>query len=174
MLSETTTLISEPVRREIDRWIEKYPPERKQSAVLIALRLVQNQNGGWLTETLMNAVADYLQLPKIAVYEVATFYSMYNTKPVGKHKIAICTSISCMLCGADRIVKHLQQRFGNVPLGEPSADGRYTLKEAECLAACRGAPAMQIDDGDYYENITVETADAILDELERREATDGK
>lgn len=174
MLTETTTLISEPIRREIDRWLEKYPPDRKQSAVLIALRLVQEQNGGWLTEDLMNAVADYLQLPKIAVYEVASFYSMYNTKPVGKHKIAICTSISCMLCGADKIVKHLQQRFGNVPLGEASADGRYTLKEAECLAACRGAPVMQIDDRDYYEDISVETADAILNELERREISNAK
>lgn len=174
MLSETTTLISEPIRHEIDRWLEKYPPERKQSAVLIALRLVQDQNGGWLTEDLMDAVADYLQLPKIAVYEVATFYSMFNTKPVGKHKIAICTSISCMLCGADEIVKNLQQRFGNVPLGEATADGRYTLKEAECLAACSGAPVMQIDDRDYFENINIETANAILDELESRGNADDK
>lgn len=158
-------LISEPVRAEIDRWLKKYPPERKQSAVLIALRLVQEQNGGELTEPLMDVIAEYLQMPKIAVYEVATFYSMYNLKPVGKHKVAVCNSISCMLMGSQKIIDHLQKRFGNVPLGEPSVDGKFTLKPAECLAACGGAPMMQIDDRDYYENLTIEKVDQILDGL---------
>jgi NADH-quinone oxidoreductase subunit E len=164
-MSETkTSLISESVRTEIDRWLKKYPPDQKQSALLIALRLVQEQNAGWLTEELMDAVADYLGLPKIAVYEAATFYSMFNLKPVGKHKIVVCTNISCMLCGADKILQHLQKKSG-VPLGEPSLDGRFTLKEAECLAACNGAPVVQIDDRDFYENVTVEKLDKILDKL---------
>lgn len=162
------SLISESVRQQIDEWLKKFPPEQKQSGVLYALRLVQEQNNGWLTVPLMDAVADYLGMPKIAVYEVATFYSMYDLKPVGKHKIAVCTSISCMLCGSHKILKHLQKRFG-VPMGEPTKDGLFTLKEAECLAACGQAPVMLIDDKKYCENLTIEKVDAILDELERME-----
>jgi len=170
--AQQTDLISKSVRKEIDRWLKKYPPDKKQSAVLTALHLVQAQNDGWLTEELMDAVADYLDMSPIAVYEVATFYSMYNLKPVGKHKIAVCTNISCMLCGSNKIVTHLEKRLG-VKLGQTTSDGRYTLESAECLAVCGGAPMLQIDDNVCYENLTPEKVDAILDELDTKESSNG-
>jgi NADH-quinone oxidoreductase subunit E len=156
--------ISIKSKQEIDRWIAKYPRNRKQSAVMAALRIVQEQNGGWLTNDLIAAVADYLDMPRIAVAEVATFYSMYELKPVGRHKICVCTNISCMLCGSDRVVEHLQNRLG-IGFGETTDDGRFTLKEVECLGACVGAPMMQVDTT-YHENLTPESIDRILAELD--------
>lgn len=160
---DVTTLISAESRAEIDRWIAKYPPEHKQSAVMAALRIVQEQNGGWLTTELMDAVATYLEMPPIAVYEVATFYSMYELKPVGKYKICICTNVSCMLRGSDKIVAHLKKKLG-IGFGETTADSKFTLKEVECLAACGGAPTIQIGRA-YYENLTPEKVDEILAKL---------
>ncbi len=158
-------VLSEHACHEIDRWVAKYPPERKQSAVLAALREVQHENGGYLTNELMDAVADYLGLPAIAVYEVASFYSMYELKPVGRHNIAVCTNISCMLRGSDEIVAHIEQKLG-IRLGESTADGKFYLKkEEECLAACASAPMMQVDHV-YYENLTTAEVDRILDGLE--------
>ncbi|MGC1954351.1 MAG: NAD(P)H-dependent oxidoreductase subunit E [Gammaproteobacteria bacterium] len=158
-------LLSAHAREEIDRWLAKYPADRKQSAVLAALREVQHENGGYLTLPLMDAVADYLQMPPIAVYEVASFYSMFALKPVGRHSISVCTNVSCMLRGADDIVQHLENRLG-IQTGQSTSDGRFFLKrEEECLAACCGAPMMMIDHV-YYENLTTETVDGILDELE--------
>ncbi len=157
-------LLSEATRKEIDVWVAKYPPEQKQSAVMAALRLAQDQNRGFLTEELMDAVAEYLQMPAIAVYEVATFYSMYELEPVGKHKICVCTNISCMLCGSDTVAGHLSQKLG-IKFGETTADGRFTLKEVECLGACVNAPVMQIGDT-YYENLSEEKIDQILDSLD--------
>lgn len=156
-------LLSEPARAEIDRWIAKYPPGERQSAVMAALRIVQEANGGWLSTDLMDAVAEYLGMPPIAVYEVATFYSMYELKPVGRHKICVCTNISCLLCGSDDIVAHLEKRLG-IKLGETTPDGRFTLKEVECLGACCGAPMMQIG-RTYYEHLTPARIDEILAEL---------
>lgn len=161
---DVTQLFNSEVRAEIDRWIAKYPPEWKQSAVMAALRIVQDDNGGWLTTELMNDVAAYLEMPPIAVYEVATFYSMYELKPVGKHKICVCTNVSCMINKADVIVEHLEKRLG-IGFGEVTEDGRYSLKEVECLGACGGAPMMQIGK-QYYENLTPEIVDAILEGLE--------
>jgi NADH-quinone oxidoreductase subunit E len=161
---EKTAILSPQVRTEIDRWIAKYPPEWKQSAVMGALSVVQDDNGGWLTSELMDAVAAYLEMPPIAVYEVATFYSMYELKPVGKHKICICTNVSCMINKADVIVDHLQERLG-IGFGQVTDDGRFSLKEVECLGACGGAPMMQIGK-QYYENLTPEIVDAILEGLE--------
>ena len=152
------------VRSEIDRWVAKYPPEWKQSAVMAALRVVQDANGGWLTTELMDQVADYLEMPAIAVYEVATFYSMYELKPVGRHKICLCTNVSCMINDSGRIQAHLERKLG-IKLGQTTADGRFTLKEVECLGACGGAPMMQIGN-QYYENLTPEIVDSILDGLE--------
>lgn len=150
---------------EIDHWIAKYPPDRKQSAVIAALRIVQEQNGGWLTPELMDAVADYLDMPRVSVYEVATFYSMFDLKPVGRHKISVCTNISCLLCGAGEIVKYVEQKLG-IGLGETTPDGKFTLKvEEECLAACGGAPMMVVD-GHYYENLTPDEVDRILESME--------
>ncbi|ALP52794.1 NADH dehydrogenase [Candidatus Tenderia electrophaga] len=157
-------LISDAARAEIDQWVAKYPEDRKDSACMPALRILQDQNGGWLTTELMDAVAEYLDMPPIAVYEVATFYSMYEHEPVGRHKICVCTNISCMLCGSDDVVKHLNEKLG-IKFGETTEDGRYSLKEVECLGACGGAPMMQVGRS-YYENLTPEKIDAILDSLE--------
>lgn len=159
-----TNLLSDEVRAEIDQWVAKYPADQKQSAVMPALRIVQDANGGWLTTELMDVIADYLSMPTIAVYEVATFYSMYELKPVGRHKISVCTNISCMLCGSDGIVTHLQNKLG-IKMGQTTADGKYTLKEVECLGACAGAPMFQIG-RHYYENLSAEKVDQILDSLD--------
>jgi NADH-quinone oxidoreductase subunit E len=159
-----STLLSEQSRTEIDAWIAKYPPEQKQSAVMGALSIVQEANGGYLTTELMDAVAEYLEMAPIAVYEVATFYSMYELKPVGKHKICVCTNVSCMLCGSDDIVAHLKQKL-NIGFGETTVDNKFTLKEVECLGACGGAPMMQIGKT-YYENLTSEKIDDILSQLD--------
>lgn len=157
-------LISAESKAEIDKWIAKYPADKKNSAVMAALTILQNQNKGFLTNDLMDAVAEYLEMPPIAVYEVATFYSMYELDPVGKHKICVCTNISCMLRGSDDVVAHLRQRLG-IGLGETTSDGRFTLKEVECLGACVEAPMFQIAKN-YYGNLTAEKIDEILDELD--------
>ena len=157
-------LISQVSREEIDRWIAKYPAEQKQSAVMAALRIVQDQNSGFLTDDLMEAVADYLEMPSIAVYEVATFYSMYEHKDVGQHKICVCTNVSCLLCGSGSVLDHLHEKLGIRP-GETTADGRFTIKEVECLGACGGAPMMQVN-RDYHEKLTAEKIDQILDALD--------
>ena len=157
-------LITEDSKKEIDRWIKKYPQGQQKSAVMSALRILQDQNRGFLTEDLMDAVAEYLSMPAIAVYEVATFYSMYELNPVGKHKICVCTNISCMLCGSDTVVGHLSKKLG-IKLGETTIDGRFTLKEVECLGACVNAPVIQIGDK-YYENLTEEKIDQVLDALD--------
>jgi NADH-quinone oxidoreductase subunit E len=158
-------LISATARAEIDHWVAKYPEERKQSAVIAALTAVQHENGGSLTTELMDAVADYLDMAPIAVYEVASFYSMFDLEPVGRHKISVCTNISCMLCGGEKIVEHISTRLG-IKLGETTSDGKFTLnREEECLAACSGAPMMVID-GHYHEQLTCAKVDAILDGLE--------
>ncbi len=158
------TLLTDDSRAGIDRWIAKYPPDQKQAAVMGALNIVQAQNGGWLTIDHMDAVAAYLEMPPIAVYEVATFYTMYDLKPVGRHKLYVCTNISCMLCGSSVIVEHLEKKLG-IKLGETTPDGKFTVKEAECLAACGGAPMFMLDD-DYYENLTPEKVDQILATLD--------
>lgn len=159
-----TGLLSEASRAEIDRWIAKYPPDRKQAAVMAALRIAQDQNGGWLSVDLIEAVAEYLEMPPIAAHEVATFYTMYDLKPVGRHKVCICTNISCQLNGSARIMDHLQKKLGVKP-GETTSGGKFTLKEVECLGACGGAPMMMVDKT-YYENLTPEKVDQILDQLE--------
>lgn len=165
MTEDSKQKLSEHARAEIDHWIKKYPEDQKQSAVLAALREVQHENKGYLTTELMDAVADYLDMPKIAVYEVASFYSMLETAPVGRHSISICTNISCMLCGSDDIVAYAEKKLG-IKTGETTADGKYYLKEEEeCLAACCGGPMMMVDHV-YYENLTPEKIDEILDKLD--------
>jgi NADH-quinone oxidoreductase subunit E len=137
----------------------------KQICYPSALHAVQHENGGYLTAELMNAVAAHLDLPTIQVYEVATFYSMFQTKPVGRHNVAICTNVACMLRGADEIVEHVETKLG-ISVGESTDDGRIYLKrEEECLAACCGAPMMMVDHK-YFENLTLERVDEILDGLE--------
>jgi NADH-quinone oxidoreductase subunit E len=162
------SLLSDHVRSEIDRWVAKFPEGRQRSALLSALQVAQHENKGYLTRDIMDAVAEYLNLQPIEVYEVATFYSMFETKPVGRHSISICTNISCMLRGADDIVSHLEQRLG-IKLGESSDDGKFYLKvEEECLAACCGAPMMMVDH-QYYENLTAQKVDKIIEKLEKQD-----
>ena len=155
-------MLSKESLDQVRREVAKYPPERKSSAVMAALRIAQEEHG-WLSVPLMDYVAELLGMRPIQVYEVASFYSMYDLKPVGKHKICICTNISCMLCGSDVIVKHLEKRLG-IKLGETTPDGKVTIKEVECLAACGGAPMFQVGKT-YYENLTPEKVDRILEGL---------
>ena len=164
MSEDHNQLLSHHARAVIDTWVAKFPPERKQSALLAALTEVQHENQGFLTTALMDAVADYLGLPPIAVYEVASFYSMFETAPCGRNNVAICTNISCLLRGSDVIVSHVEKKLG-IRIGESTADGRIFLKpEEECLAACCGAPMMQVNHV-YHENLTIERVDEILDGL---------
>jgi NADH-quinone oxidoreductase subunit E len=163
--ARTKTTLSAHVRREIDHWVTKFPAGRQRSAVIGALHAVQHENGGYLTRELMEAVAEYLQLPSIQVFEVASFYSMFETQPVGRHSISVCTNICCMLCGGEQILAHIEKRLG-INLGESTADGRFYLKqEEECLAACTGAPMMMVDHV-FHEHLTPAKVDQILDELE--------
>lgn len=154
-------VLSKHARQAIDEAIKKYPEGRLRAAVFVALREVQHENGGYLSMELMDAVAAYLKLQPIMVYEVATFYSMYETKPVGRHSISVCNNISCMLRGADDIIAHIESRLG-IKTGESTPDGRcYLKREEECLAACAGAPMMMVDHK-YHENLTPEKVDEIL------------
>lgn len=158
-----TQLVSEQRLHDIDRWIAKYPKDQKQSAVMSALRIVQEEHN-YLTTELMNAIADYLDMSPIAVYEVASFYTMYERKPVGKHLINVCTNISCMLRDSADVVDHLQKKLG-IQLGETTDDGRFTLRSVECLGACVNAPMMQVDK-DYHENLTPELIDNVLEQYQ--------
>jgi len=163
--ANATGMLSDHVIDEIERWKARFPEDRQRSAIIGALHAVQHENEGYLTAELMNAVAEYLDLPTIQVYEVATFYSMFQTKPVGRNNVAICTNVSCMLRGADDIVEHVEKKLG-IQLGESTEDGRIYLKrEEECLAACAGGPMMAVD-GHYHENLTPARVDEILDALE--------
>ena len=160
-----TTVLSDHVREEIDRWCGRFPDDRKRSAVIAALHAVQHENDGHLTAEQMNGVAEYLGIPSIQVYEVATFYSMFQTTPVGRHNVAICTNVSCMLRGGEEILAHVENKLG-IKVGESTEDGRiYLKKEEECLAACCGAPMMMVNHK-YIENLTPEIVDEILDGLD--------
>jgi len=157
-------LLSEHTRQEIDHWVAKFPPGRQRSAVISALRAAQEQNQGYLTPEFMDAIAEYLQLPPIQVYEVASFYSMFETHPCGRHHVSVCTNISCMLRGGEDMVAYVEKKLG-IRLGQSTADGRIFLKrEEECLAACTGAPMMMVDHV-YHEYLTTEKVDRILAEL---------
>lgn len=160
------TILSAYECEEIEHWLAKYPEDQRQSALLGALRAVMHEDH-YVSLEKMDAVADYLGLPKIAVYEVASFYSMYelDKKAAARHSISICTNVSCLLRGSDDIVEHIETKLG-VKLGESTPDGKFFLKmEEECLAACCGAPMMQVNHV-YHENLTPEKVDEILDGLE--------
>lgn len=164
MSAANKTLLSEHARAEIDQWVAKFPPGRQRSATIAALRAAQEQNHGYLTPELMNAVAEYLKLPPIQVYEVASFYSMFEIHPCGRHHVSICTNVSCMLRGAEDLVAHAERKLG-IRLGQSTPDGRILLKrEEECLAACTGAPMMMVDHV-FHEHLTPEKVDRVLDEL---------
>ncbi|MDR2872656.1 MAG: NADH-quinone oxidoreductase subunit NuoE [Xanthomonadaceae bacterium] len=157
--------LNDKTRAHIDHWLGKFPPDRKRSAVLQGLHAAQEQNGGWLTDELIAAVAKYLDIPPVWAYEVATFYSMFETKKVGRHNVAICTNVSCWLNGAEDLVKRTEQKLG-CKIGESTEDGRVYFKcEEECVAGCCNAPVVVID-GHYHEKVTPEKMDELLDGLE--------
>ncbi len=158
-------LLGGDTQARIDEWVAKFPPENKRSALIQALLAAQDQNGGWIGKDLIEAVADYLDLPPVWAHEVASFYSMIDRQPVGRHKVNICTNISCWLNGAEDLVEHVEKKLG-VGLGQTTADERITLVvEEECLAACCGAPMMVVD-GHYHENLDPQKVDEILDGLD--------
>lgn len=163
-MNKLTNIFSEEISKKCDEWLLKFPKEKKRSAVIEILKIIQKENGGFLNEELISKVADYLNISKIYAYEVATFYSMFNIDKVGKYKIYLCTSISCMLCGSDNIYEYIRNKL-NIDFNKTSNDGKFTLKKAECLAACGGAPVMLIDEK-YYENLTNNKIDLIINELE--------
>jgi NADH-quinone oxidoreductase subunit E len=161
---DTSELFTSEIREAIDAHIAKYPPEWKPSAVMPALSILQDANGGWLTTELMDDLAAYLDMPAVSVYEVATFYGMYDLEPQGRHKVCVCNSISCMLNGSEELIEHVEHKYG-VKAGGTTADGRFTLKEVECLGACRDAPAVLLDKV-YHEKLTPESLDQLIDGLE--------
>jgi len=156
-------MLSQESLAKIDRELTKYPAEHRQSAVMSALRIAQDELG-WVSKDTIAFVADYLRIPAIAALEVATFYNMYELEPVGQHKITVCTNISCMLRGSDEIVAHLEHRLG-VHLGETTADGKFTIKEGECMGCCGGAPLFHINNKQMCEFLTPEKVDQILEGL---------
>jgi NADH-quinone oxidoreductase subunit E len=161
---DKTAVLSEETRHEMDHWIARFPPGRQRSAVISSLRAAQEQNHGFLTTELMDAIAAYLKMPPIQVYEVASFYSMFETHPCGRHHVSVCTNISCMLRGGTEMESYVEKKLG-IRTGQSTPDGRIFLKrEEECLAACTGAPMMMVDHI-YHENLTHEKVDQILDAL---------
>jgi NADH-quinone oxidoreductase subunit E len=167
--NENTTAAAAQLSREtlqaIDHWLAKFPPDQKRSALIQSLIAAQAQNGGWLTTELIEAVAAYLEIPPVWAHEVASFYSMFSLQPTGRHKVNVCTNISCWLNGAEDMVAHIEKKLG-IRTGETTGDGRISLvREEECLAACCGAPMMVVD-GHYHENLDVKKLDAILDGLD--------
>ena len=152
--------------KKIDFELTKYPADQRQAAVMAALRIVQTERG-WLSKESISEIADYLHMPEIAAMEVATFYNMYDLTPVGQYKITICTNISCMLRDSDLIVNHLQAKLG-VGFNEVTADGKFCLKEGECMGACGGAPLMIVNNHTMHEFLTVEKVDALLEDLNQK------
>ena len=166
-------VLTDAVKAEIDRWVKKYPEGKQQSAVVEALFLAQDQNGGWLSDAALKAVADYLKIPVVAACEAASFYDMFHLQPVGKHKISICTNVPCALRGAGQLVDAVQSRLG-VGLNQTTDDGLFTIKEVECMAACIGAPMCQVNDRAYHENLTPESLVALIDTLAAQEGNNNE
>jgi NADH-quinone oxidoreductase subunit E len=164
-MNAEASILTHETLQSIDHWVSKFPLDKKRSAVIQALMAAQTQNGGWLNRELVEAVAEYLDLPPVWAHEVASFYSMFDLKPVGRHKVNVCTNISCWLNGAEKLVDHIENKLG-IQTGETTEDGRITLiLEEECLAACCGAPMMVVD-GHYHENLDEGKIDAILEGLD--------
>jgi NADH-quinone oxidoreductase subunit E len=158
-------MLSEKARSRIDREIGKYPADQRQSAVMAALTIAQDEHRQLSTEV-MDAVARHIGMPPVAVYEVATFYNMYDLQPVGRHKLCLCTNLPCALSGALEAAEHLKRKLG-IGFGETTADGRFTLKEGECLGACGDAPVLLHDNKRMLAGMTPERIDALLEELSK-------
>ena len=160
---KSSNLLSAAALAKIEREAAKYPAGHRQSAVMAALAIAQDEHG-WVSKEVVEAVAEVLGMPPIAVYEVATFYAMYNTSPVGRHKIAVCTNLPCALSGGNAAAKHLQARLG-IGFNETTPDGQFTLKEGECMGACGDAPVLLVDNKRMESFMTEEKLNALLDEL---------
>jgi NADH-quinone oxidoreductase subunit E len=158
-------LLSEQSYKKIDREVAKFPPDHKESAVMAALAIAQDEKG-WLPPEVMQDVADYLGMPAIAVQEVATFYNMYNTKPVGKFKISVCTNLPCQLSGGEKAAHHLKQTLG-IGFRETTADGQFTLVEGECMGACGDAPVMLVNNKRMCSWMSNDKIDALVEELKK-------
>lgn len=146
-----------------EKAVAKYPPEKRKSALLAALHLAQDELG-WLSEPAMAYVGLRLEVPPVRVREVATFYTMYRLRPMGRHVIGVCNSISCWAMGAENILHHCEKRLG-IRHGETTRDGQFSLEEVACLAACGGAPAVLVDNFTYHENVTEQSVDALVTQL---------
>ena len=158
------TFINKDISILIDNVLKKFPVDRKKSAIIESLLILQHHNSGYITKEMMHELADYLSVSEIEIFEVATFYTMINTKPIGKNIIAVCNNVSCMLRGSDQILSHIEKKL-NIKVGQSTADNKFYLKdEVECLAACNGAPMMQINHKNY-ENISIEQVDKIIENL---------
>lgn len=158
-------MLSAEAIEKIEYELTKYPKDRRQAAVMSALRIVQIERG-WLSKESITDVAKHLGIPEIAAMEVATFYNMYDLQPVGQYKITVCTNISCMLRGSDEIVDHLQHKLG-VGFNEVTADGKFCIKEGECMGCCGGAPLLHVNNTHMHEFLTTEKVDALLEELNK-------
>jgi NADH-quinone oxidoreductase subunit E len=158
------TFINKDISILIDNVLQKFPKDRKKSAIIESLLILQHHNNGYVTKEIIYELSKYLSVSEIEIYEVATFYTMINTKPVGKNIIAVCNNVSCMLRGSDKILSHIEKKL-NIKVGESTADNKFYLKdEIECLAACNGGPMMQINHKNY-ENISIEQVDKIIENL---------
>ena len=158
-------MLSTHIQDQINRELKKYPLDQKQSAVMSALRFVQDEKG-WISTEDMSEIASYLGMPQMAVYEVATFYHMYNLKPMGKSTLTVCTNLSCTLFGAEDTVAYLTAKLG-IGFGEVTADGKYGMREGECMGACKDAPLMTINNKRLCGKLTPEKIDQILAELDK-------
>jgi len=158
-------MLSEQIKSKIDRELKKYPADQKQSAVMSALRFVQDEKG-WISTDDMSDVAAYLGMAQMAVYEVATFYHMYNLKPMGKHVLTVCTNLSCTLCGALDTVKYIESKLG-IGIGEVTSDGKFGLREGECMGACIAAPLLTVDNKKLCGHMSPEKIDQLLAELDK-------
>tara|TARA_B100000035_G_scaffold108638_1_gene92188 strand:+ start:4907 stop:5389 length:483 start_codon:yes stop_codon:yes gene_type:complete len=158
------TFINKDISILIDNVLQKFPKDRKKSAIIESLLILQHHNNGYVTKEIIYELSKYLSVSEIEIYEVATFYTMINTKPIGKNIIAVCNNVSCMLRGSDKILSHIEKKL-NIKVGESTADNKFYLKdEIECLAACNGGPMMQINHKNY-ENISIEQVDKIIENL---------
>jgi len=157
--------LSADAYRRIDREVAKFPPEQKQSAVMAALAIAQDEHG-WISKDVIEAVAEYLGMPPIAVYEVATFYAMYNTAPVGRFKITVCTNLPCALSGANQAARHLKSKLG-IDFNETTGDGHFTLKEGECMGACGDAPVLLVNNKRMESFMSNDKLDALVEELKQ-------
>lgn len=158
-------LLTPEAYQKIDRELSKFPADQRQSAVMAALAIAQTEKG-WLSTDVMQDIADYIGMPAIAVQEVATFYTMYNTRPVGKHKLTICTNLPCQLTNGDRAAHHLKEKLG-IGFNETTADGLFTLKEGECMGACGDSPVMLVNNTRMCSFMSNEKIDALIEELKK-------